>query len=113
MASKFEEVKLAGNSSVFFMGVCLSIVKREAWSRRCVKRPMLIISRKKEQKIMVADNVEITILEIGRNRVRFGIKAPKEVPIQTRKSSTQGVEREVPEVSDSPDLPLVGISPKL
>jgi carbon storage regulator len=45
---------------------------------------MLIISRKKDQKIIVADDIEITILEVGRNRVRFGIKAPKEVPIHTR-----------------------------
>jgi carbon storage regulator CsrA len=45
---------------------------------------MLIISRKKDEKIIVADNIEITILEVGRNRVRFGIKAPKDVAIQTR-----------------------------
>ena len=45
---------------------------------------MLIISRKTDQKIIVADNIEITILQIGRNRVRFGIKAPKNIPIQTR-----------------------------
>jgi len=45
---------------------------------------MLIISRKREQKIIVADEIEITILEVGRNRVRFGIKAPKHIPIQTR-----------------------------
>ena len=45
---------------------------------------MLVISRKKEQKIIIADEIEITILEIGRNRVRFGIKAPKEIPIHTR-----------------------------
>ena len=45
---------------------------------------MLIISRKKDQKIILADDIEITILEVGRNRVRFGIKAPKDVPIHTR-----------------------------
>ena len=45
---------------------------------------MLIISRKKDEKIIVADDIEITILEVGRNRVRFGIKAPKSVAIQTR-----------------------------
>ena len=49
---------------------------------------MLIISRKKEQKIIVADEIEITILEIGRNRVRFGIKAPKHIPIQTHLKET-------------------------
>ena len=45
---------------------------------------MLIISRKKDQKIILSDDIEITILEVGRNRVRFGIKAPKHVPIHTR-----------------------------
>lgn len=45
---------------------------------------MLIISRKKDQKIIIADDIEITILEVGRNRVRFGIKAPKHVIIHTR-----------------------------
>ena len=45
---------------------------------------MLIISRKKDQKIVLADDIEITILEVGRNRVRFGIKAPKHIPIHTK-----------------------------
>jgi carbon storage regulator CsrA len=45
---------------------------------------MLIISRKKDQKIILADDIEITILEVGRNRVRFGIKAPRSIPIHTR-----------------------------
>lgn len=49
---------------------------------------MLIISRKKDQKIIVADDIEITILEVGRNRVRFGIKAPKHIPIHTRLKET-------------------------
>ena len=45
---------------------------------------MLIISRKKEEKIIIADDIEITILEVGRNRVRFGINAPQHIRIQTR-----------------------------
>ena len=53
---------------------------------------MLIISRKKDQKIVVADEIEITILEVGRNRVRFGIKAPKHIPIQTRIKTDQPTE---------------------
>jgi len=48
---------------------------------------MLIIGRKRDQKIIIAGNIEITILEIGRNRVRFGIEAPRDVPIQTRTES--------------------------
>jgi carbon storage regulator len=78
---------------------------------------MLIISRKKDQKIIVADDIEITILEVGRNRVRFGIKAPKHIPIQTRLKASPVPEpaNEVvaiePESSSLVDFPTaVGIS---
>jgi len=78
---------------------------------------MLIISRKKDQKIIVADDIEITILEVGRNRVRFGIKAPKHIPIQTRlktspvaETPTQVVEAQI-ENSSVVNFPAaVGIS---
>ena len=44
---------------------------------------MLVVSRKKNEKILIADNIEITILELGSKRVRIGIRAPKEVVIHT------------------------------
>jgi len=62
---------------------------------------MLIISRKKDQKIVVADDIEITILEIGRNRVRFGVKAPKHIQIQTRLKDTP-VSQKSTEVVEGP-----------
>jgi len=70
---------------------------------------MLIISRKKDEKIIVADDIEITILEVGRNRVRFGIKAPKDVAIQTRlKTGTETKPvTEAPEALDTPKLDLL------
>jgi len=52
---------------------------------------MLIISRKKDQKIIIADDIEITILEVGRNRVRFGIQAPKHVEIHTRLKTSANI----------------------
>jgi hypothetical protein len=52
---------------------------------------MLIISRKKDQKIVVADEIEITILEGGRTRERFGNKAPYHIPIQTRLKTDEPV----------------------
>jgi len=64
---------------------------------------MLIISRKKEQKIIVADEIEITILEIGRNRVRFGIKAPKRIPIQTHLKDTPRNDSPAPPESAQPN----------
>lgn len=45
---------------------------------------MLIINRKRTQKIIIAHNIEITILNFGRGIVRFGITAPKDVIIQKR-----------------------------
>ena len=71
---------------------------------------MLIISRKKDQKIIVADEIEITILEVGRNRVRFGIKAPKHIPIHTRlKTSPVAVEPSQPVETEKPASPLEGL----
>jgi hypothetical protein len=45
---------------------------------------MLVITRKKFEKIIIANDIEITILDVSRNRVRFGIQAPKQVVINTR-----------------------------
>lgn len=45
---------------------------------------MLIIAHKKEETIVIDDNIRITVLEIRRNRVRLGIIAPKNVKIVTR-----------------------------
>jgi carbon storage regulator CsrA len=71
---------------------------------------MLVISRKKEQKIIVADEIEITILEIGRNRVRFGIKAPKHIPIQTRlKDASIPADAAQPTENKRPISPLEGL----
>ena len=42
---------------------------------------MLVLSRKREQRIVVGDNVEITVVEIRPGRVKLGIKAPLEVPV--------------------------------
>ena len=42
---------------------------------------MLVLSRKKEQSIIIGDNIEITIIEIQGDQVRIGINAPKSVSI--------------------------------
>ena len=71
---------------------------------------MLIISRKKDEKIIVADEIEITILEVGRNRVRFGIKAPRRIPIHTRLKASPVVEepKQIIEM-EKPISPLKGL----
>lgn len=42
---------------------------------------MLALSRKKNEALIVNNNVEITILEIKGDQVKIGINAPKEVPV--------------------------------
>jgi carbon storage regulator len=42
---------------------------------------MLVLSRKKDQAIMIGDNIELTIIEIQGDQVRIGINAPKNVSI--------------------------------
>jgi carbon storage regulator len=42
---------------------------------------MLALSRKKNEALIVNNNVEITILEIKGDQVKIGINAPKEIPV--------------------------------
>lgn len=42
---------------------------------------MLALSRKKNEAIIINNNVEITILEVKGDQVKIGITAPKEVPV--------------------------------
>ena len=42
---------------------------------------MLVLSRKKDESIVIDDQIVITIVEIRGDKVRLGIQAPKEVPV--------------------------------
>ncbi len=42
---------------------------------------MLCLSRKKNESIVINDNITVTIVEIRGDKVRLGIVAPKEVPV--------------------------------
>ena len=42
---------------------------------------MLVLSPKKGQSILVADNIEITVVEILGDTVRIGVNAPREVAV--------------------------------
>jgi carbon storage regulator len=45
---------------------------------------MLVLSRQKDESIMIGDNVEITIVDIRGNKVRLGITASKDIPVHRR-----------------------------
>ncbi len=42
---------------------------------------MLVLSRKKNQRIVISENIVITIVEIRGDKVRVGIEAPREISV--------------------------------
>jgi carbon storage regulator len=45
---------------------------------------MLVLSRQRDESIMIGDEVEITIVEVRGDKVRLGITAPKRIPVHRR-----------------------------
>jgi len=45
---------------------------------------MLVLSRKKDETLMIGDDIEITIIDIGDGKVRIGINAPKNIEINRK-----------------------------
>ncbi len=42
---------------------------------------MLVVTRKTDEGIVIADNIVIKVLDVGKDRVKIGIEAPKDVRI--------------------------------
>ena len=45
---------------------------------------MLVLSRKKNESIVINDDIEIVVVEIRGDKVRLGIEAPKDVSVHRR-----------------------------
>jgi len=45
---------------------------------------VLVLSRKKNESIVINDNITIVVVEIRGDKVRLGVEAPKEVPVHRR-----------------------------
>lgn len=50
---------------------------------------MLALSRKKNEALIISNNVEITVLEIKGEQVKLGITAPRDVPVYRKEVYTQ------------------------
>jgi len=53
-------------------------------SKKTLKRvvsSMLALSRKKDESIIINDDIEITVIEVKGDQVKLGITAPKSIPI--------------------------------
>lgn len=42
---------------------------------------MLVLSRKRDESIVIDENIVVTVIEVRGDKVRLGIQAPRDVPI--------------------------------
>lgn len=64
---------------------------------------MLALSRKKNEAVIINDDIEITIIEIKGDQVKIGISAPKSVPIY-RKEVYMQIQNANKEAAQSVDI---------
>jgi carbon storage regulator len=54
---------------------------------------MLVLSRQRDESIVIGDNIVITIVDIRGDKVRLGINAPAEIPVH-RQEVYDAIQRE-------------------
>ncbi len=54
---------------------------------------MLVLSRQRDESIIIGENVVVTIVDIRGDKVRLGIEAPGEVPVH-RQEIFEAIQRE-------------------
>jgi carbon storage regulator len=63
---------------------------------------MLVLSRQRDESIMIGDDVEIIIVDVRGDKVRLGITAPKEIPVH-RREIYDAIQREKKEKEQAPE----------
>ncbi len=68
---------------------------------------MLVLARKKNESIVIRDDVVVTVVEVRGDKVRIGIEAPKEVKVHRREvyDAIRQAEKRAQEQSDPPSEP--------
>jgi len=61
---------------------------------------MLVLSRQRDESIMIGDDVEIIIVDVRGDKVRLGITAPKSIPVH-RREIYDAIQREKAEKKES------------
>ena len=54
---------------------------------------MLVLSRQRDETIMIGDDIEITVVDIRGDKVRLGINAPRDIMVH-RKEVYEAIRRE-------------------
>lgn len=64
---------------------------------------MLILSRKKEESIIIDDNIEIMVVHIDEDKVKLGIKAPRDIEIH-RKEIYEEIQKSNKEAANTKEV---------
>ena len=64
---------------------------------------MLALSRKKDEAIVINDDIEVTVIEIKGDQVKLGISAPKSVPVYRKEVYVQ-IQASNKEAAESVDI---------
>ena len=64
----------------------------------------MVLSRQRDETIMIGDEVEITVVDIRGDKVRLGITAPRHIPVH-RKEVYDAIKKEEQGVTRPPDSP--------
>lgn len=67
---------------------------------------MLVLSRRRDESIVIGENIQITVVDIRGDKVRIGIDAPTAVCVH-RKELREAIERENAESTAMQELPPV------
>jgi carbon storage regulator len=62
---------------------------------------MLVLSRQRDESIIIGDNIVITVVDIRGDKVRLGIAAPTEIPVH-RREVYEAIQRENLQASQVP-----------
>ena len=70
---------------------------------------MLVLSRKKDESVVINNNIRIVVVEIRGDKVRLGVEAPKEVPVH-RSEVYEAINnadpaKPIPSVNNVPQIP--------
>ena len=70
---------------------------------------MLVLSRKKDESVVINNNIRIVVVEIRGDKVRLGVEAPKEVPVHRSEVyeaiNNDDPDQTIPSVNNVPQIP--------